>query len=207
MISFLKNYKKYSDEKLLPLVVNGDERAFNELYTRYEKKMYRFLYRMLNRDAERANDLLQDLFIKIIEKGDRFDTDRKFSTWLYAVAGNLCKNEYRRVERLTNNQEKLIMDVRPGAGDDMDFYLPNAIDRSLFTTRLTEALDELEAIHRECFILRYQEELSIKEISVAMDCPEGTVKSRLYYALRKLSDKLQIFQPEAKKNDYAKQTG
>ncbi len=208
MINLLKNYKKYSDEKLVPLVVKGNERAFNELYSRYEKKMYRFFYRMLNRDTERANDLLQDLFIKIIEKGDRFDTDRKFSTWLYAVAGNLCKNEYRRVERLTNNQEKMITDVRPGLDNEMDFYLPNAIDRSLFTTRLTDALEELEDIHRTCFILRYQEELSIKEISEVMECPEGTVKSRLYYALRKLSDKLQVFRPEAlKKMNYEKQAG
>jgi len=56
MINLLKNYKKYSDEKLVPLVVKGNERAFNELYSRYEKKMYRFFYRMLNRDTERAND-------------------------------------------------------------------------------------------------------------------------------------------------------
>jgi len=64
MISLLKNYKKYSDEKLVPLVVKGNERAFNELYGRYEKKMYRFFYRMLNRDTERANDLL-----KLLKKG------------------------------------------------------------------------------------------------------------------------------------------
>jgi len=56
--------------------------------------------------------------------------------------------------------------------------------------------------------LRYQEELSIKEISEVMECPEGTVKSRLYYALRKLSDKLQVFRPEAlKKMNYEKQAG
>jgi len=102
----------------------------------------------------------------------------------------------------------MIADVRPRLDNEMDFYLPNALDRSLFTARLTDALEELEDIHRTCFILRYQEELSIKEISEVMDCPEGTVKSRLYYALRKLSDKLQVFRPKALTNtSYEKQTG
>lgn len=199
MINFLRNYKKLTDESLLPLVVKGNERAFNELYHRYHKKMYRYLCRMLNNDTERANDLLQDLFIKIIEKGDRFDTDRRFSTWIYAVAGNMCKNEYRRVERLMNNQEKMRTEIQPHADDDMNFYLPNAIDRGLFESHLSDALEELEEIHRECFVLRYQEELSIKEISEIMECPTGTVKSRLYYALKKLSTKMQIFQPEVRK--------
>lgn len=205
MLNFLKNYKKQPDESLLPLVVKGNERAFNELYDRYHQKMFRFFYRMMNNDTDKANDLLQDLFIKLIEKGDRFDASRKFSTWLYAVAGNMCKNEYRRLDRLHTNQERMMHDAQPHSDDDMNFYLPNAIDRKLFEDHLSDALTELEDIHRECFVLRYQEELSIKAISAIMDCPEGTVKSRLYYTLRKLSDKMQVFQPERKKKN--KQTG
>ena len=131
-------YDNLSDEELFSHMKNGEERAFKELYGRYSKKMLFFFYQRLNNDNERAQDLLQDLFLKIIEKPESFDKSRKFSVWIYVVASNMCK-------------------------------------------------------HSLTFVLKHQQGLTIKEISDIMDCSEGTVKSRLFYSIKKLSNKLQMY--------------
>ena len=78
------------------LLSEGKQRAFDELYERYAKKVHYFFWKMLGNDAEKADDFVQDLFLKLIEKPHLFQEEKKFSTWLYAVAGNMCKNEYRK---------------------------------------------------------------------------------------------------------------
>ena len=85
-----------TDEQLMQRMQQGQESAFNALYDRYSQRMYRYFYRMLGQSAEMAHDFTQELFLKIIEQPEAFDTGRRFSTWFYAVAGNLVKNEYRR---------------------------------------------------------------------------------------------------------------
>ena len=184
------------------LTEQRDERAFNELYSRYAERMHRYFYRMLFQDSEKANDFTQDLFVRLIEKAASFDTSRRFSTWLYAVAGNMCKNEYRslgrqpKAEQLTEDLERYLVD-EPQAPS----LLNEPLDRPLFDGALAKAIERLDWSHRQCFVLRYQEELSIKAISQVVGIPEGTVKSRLFYAVRKLSKQLKIFHP-----NYDKQT-
>src|SRR6185437_2094975 len=104
---------------------------------------------------------LQDLFIKVLEKSSYYDTTKSFSTWIYALACNMCKNEYRnhaiRSRILEENGESIfysehIKDLEP-------------IDLNLFNNHLKTELEKLDYTHRETFILRFYEELSIKEIS------------------------------------------
>ena len=114
----------------------------------------------------------------------------------------MCKNEYRSRSRRGTPEsisEELIRQVAdPGMTDP---YFSNPIDRKQFEKELSAAIERLEWPHRQCFILRFQEGLPIKEISEIAGCPEGTVKSRLYYAIRKLSGQLKIFQTgDRKKN-------
>ncbi len=199
---FSKNYKQLSDEELMSKLTKGKQRAFDELYGRYAKRLNNYFYRMLYQDRNKADDFTQDLFLKVVEKPESFDCQRRFSTWLYTVAGNMCKNEYRK------NQVRSIMqplkDENPAADTDFDANF----DRELFDKELLKAVDELQEQHRDCFLLRFQQELSIKEISKILDCPEGTVKSRIFYSLRKLKKSLQIFDPKIQNNsDYGKKTG
>lgn len=164
------------------IIDRRDAQAFAALYDRWSARMYRYFLRMMNRQAAKAADLTQDLFVKIIEKPHLFDPSRRFSTWLYTLAANQCKNEYRR--------KKLIEQVEhypECCGDDAALQLPETLDRALLEQQLQWAICLLEEPQRQCFVLRWQEDLSIKEISEIMDCPEGTVKSRLYYALRQVS--------------------
>ena len=196
---FRKKYNQYTDEELVRAIVKGNEKAFDELYQRYAEKMHTYFYHTMGKDNMLANDFTQELFIRIIEKGKLFDPEKRFSSWIYAVAGNMCKNEFRRQKRHTipglpaDAEQRMIAH----GSSDHDF------DQAVFDKYLYKALNTMEAPHRECFLLRYQQELSIKEISDIMDCPEGTVKSRLYYTTKKLSEMLEFFKPDhLKKKDY-----
>ena len=183
---FNANYKTWPDERLMHEVAQQNEGAFAALYDRYGARMHRYFYRMLWRDAGRAEDFTQELFLKIIEKPHLFAPERSFRTWIYTLASNMCKNEYRRKKPLD------LDNIHPEA-EDGDTRLPEQLDRQLFETNLREAIDGLSDAHRQCFILRYQEELSVAEIAAIAGCPEGTVKSRLHFALQKVGAQMTIF--------------
>lgn len=199
MIFFKKKYENYTDEELVKHIVKGNEKAFDELYQRYAPRLHAYFYRNLGKDANLANDFIQELFLKIVEKGNLFDPEKKFSSWIYAVAGNMCKNEYRRLQRHAITGLPADLKDRFFANNSSD----NDYDQAVFEEYLQKELEKMEAPHRECFLLRFQQELSIKEIGEIMDCPEGTVKSRIFYTVKKLSEKLEYFKPEhLKKKDY-----
>lgn len=184
---FKTDYRGLPDAALMQAIVRGDERAFAELYDRYSRPMHRYFFRMLWRDAARADDFTQELFLKIIEKPHLYDPARPFRGWLYALAANMCKNEYRRKKPDTSDGPEKAEPEIPGLS------LPERLDRELFETSLRQAIDLLTDTHRQCFVLRYQEELSVAEIAGILQCPEGTVKSRLHYALQKVSERLTVF--------------
>ncbi len=173
----------------MKLVCKQNNKAFEEIYKRYNNKIQFFFFRILNKDREKAKDFTHDLFIRIIEKSTLFNNSHKFSTWVYTIALNICKNELRKektankyneqisIEELVSNNKNLLEDI------DLPFY----------KKQLYIALEELDESKRIAFILRYQEELSVKEIADILDCPEGTVKSRIFYAIEMLSKKLTTF--------------
>ncbi len=189
---FRKKYNTESDEALMRLIVQGDDKAFNVLYQRYSPKMYHYFYRMLYQNTNKAEDFTQELFIKIIEKATLFDPDKKFFSWIYTIASNMCKNEYRYQSKRKHLQHQ----AEDFTFEDYGEWSTDNIDPQIFQECLQEELNELSEAHRMAFVLRYQEDLSIKEISQILDCPEGTVKSRIFYTIKKLSAKLKIFDPK-----------
>ena len=148
-----------------------------------------YFYRMLGHDKEKAQDFLQDLFMKVVDKPEMFDRSRRFSTWLFSCAHNMCKNEYRKMEVRRVMDPEAEVEYASGTVDQVD------VDLNDFTVKVYEELDNVEESHRTAFILRHREGFSIKEISKVIGCPEGTVKSKLFYTTKKLSYKLQIYNP------------
>ena len=185
---FSKSYTKQSDEELMGLLQRGEERALVQLYERYSKKLLRYFHRMLWRNEARAQDFLQDLFMKVIEQPQLFNPNRKFSTWLYSVAHNMCKNEYRK-QKLRPSAEQNNIDP------SYIQLIPEAMDGVKFKVALEEVLNLFEEDYKTIFVLRYEMEMSVKEISVIMDVPEGSVKSKLFYLRKNLSERLVIFNP------------
>jgi RNA polymerase sigma-70 factor (ECF subfamily) len=184
-----QKYSSQSDEHLMTLVGRGEIPAFDELYGRYGKRLLYYFYKMLAQDEQKAQDFLHDLFLKIVERPELFSPDRRFSTWVFSIAHNMCKNEYRKFQ--TRSTVALEFDEMPFDSDD----LIEAIDRESFGRILSLELDALDEEHRTTFLLRYREQFSIKEIGDLLGCAEGTVKSRLYYTAKKLAVRLKNFNP------------
>lgn len=189
---FRTSYKLESDEKLMRLMSQGDKRAFDEIYARYADALKLYFVRMLWRDELKAEDFVHDLFVKLIKKPDYFDSERSFKTWIYSVACNMCKNEYKKQE------------VRKGTTTGVDqFYsisdtgvnVLNEVEMNHFGDALEKNLELLKEEHREVFVLRHLDGLTIKEIAEVTQVNEGTVKSRLFYSTKYLAEKLKEYNP------------
>jgi RNA polymerase sigma-70 factor (ECF subfamily) len=184
---FMNLRSQKTDEELMRLVQQGDQRALTELYARYAKKLVRYFHRMMWRDDDKAQDFLHDLFVKIIEKPEQFKPDKKFSTWIYSVAFNMCKNEYRRQSVRQASQIETV--------DDRSKNPEAALDGKEFLETLDRLLNQSEESDRNLFVLRYELDMRLSEIAAILDCPEGTVKSRIFYLKRKLALDLRAFNP------------
>jgi RNA polymerase sigma-70 factor (ECF subfamily) len=185
--------KKYSDEELMFLIGNENDAYLKELYHRYSKKLLYFFYRMLGGDEGKAQDFLQEVFLKIIENPNRFNNDMKFSTWIFTIASNLCKNEYRRLKVRETTRSEANMDLHEEMNTNDQLQKINHYD---FETAVQNELHKMNPDHRITFILRYQENLSIQEISKILHCSSGTVKSRIFYITKKLASRLSYFNPK-----------
>ncbi len=181
-----------TDESLMISISKGDKRAFDEIYSRYSGPLLGYFVSKLWRDREKAEDFVHDIFAKIIRKPELFDPSRKFKTWFYSVANNMCKNEYKKQEVRKNTSTGLddhyaLTDVNSNVMEEVqDFQFREEFEKSL------SALDDK---HKEVFRLRHVDGLSIKEIAEVTEKSEGTVKSRLFYATKYLAESLKEFNP------------
>lgn len=189
--------KKVADEVLMQRLAVGDKRAFSEIYDRYATLLFNYFHRMLWHDKEKAEDFMHDLFTKIIEKPESFDITKSFKTWFYSVANNMCKNEFKKQE-IRNKPATVNIELSDNVKEP---DLNKKIDLKSFNQVLDQELDLLDKNHREVFLLKYKEELSLKEISEICNISEGTVKSRIFYTLKKLSEKMKIFNPHYELNE------
>ena len=185
-----RSYQDKSDEELMALVQQRDSKAFELIYDRYSERMVNYFFKMLWQDEEKAQDFMQDLFTKLIAKPQHFDLKRNFKTWFFSVAHNMCKNEYRKQGIRSDVHGTVSYDVAGSSGSES----PQAIDRDKFNDELEKALGELDEVKKTTFLMRYNDEMSIKEISEIMECSEGTVKSRLFYTLKMLNTRLKAYE-------------
>lgn len=193
---FRKEYQSMTDEQLVIALAGGDKRAFDLLYERYAAALLSYFMRMLWNDREKAEDFLHDLFTKLIHRPELFDTTRSFKTWIYAVANNMCKNEYKKQEvRKTRTQPIPEFALVSSIGQT-----EKEVDQQLLTEAFETALAHIDTKHKEVFEMRHLDGFSIKEIAATLAISEGTVKSRLFYATKQLAKLLVDFQPI--NNDY-----
>jgi len=179
------------DERYMEALANGDKSALTPLYTRYSGKLMAYLYRMLGADRELAQDFCQEVFSKLLEKPHLYNPERPFGTWIFSLAANLCKNEYRR-RQVRQNPEAVKaweLSIQPDTSQLDD------IDLNSFMHHLSEALKDIDPVRRTTFLLRFQQGMSIKEIAEITETTEGTVKSRLFYLNRELAHKLKHVKP------------
>ncbi len=181
-----------SDEDLMRSISNGERKAFDEIYARYSKPLLAYFMRMLWKDREKAEDFVHDLFAKIVQKPEYFDVTRAFKTWVYSVANNMCKNEYKKQEVRKGTQNNL--DSQYHISDESSNVMGEVQD-VFFREAFEKGMVKLDEKHREVFLLRHVQGLSTKEIAEALQINEGTVKSRVFYAIKYLSEELKMFNP------------
>ena len=181
-----------ADEVLLQAYRAGDVRAFERLVARYEKPIWNFLRRFVA-DAATAEDLLQEVFLRVVKSADEWRGAAKFSTWLYTIARNLTVDQSRRA--VHRNAASLDGPAHAGSDSTATLHdrLPSpdrraddlASDRET-KRRIDEAVATLPAEQREVFLMREVMEMPFAEIATAVGASEPTVKSRMRYALEKL---------------------
>jgi RNA polymerase sigma-70 factor (ECF subfamily) len=171
------------DNEVVARFLEGDRQAFPELVRRYQSRLLNFIYRTIG-DRDRAEDLVQETFIRVYRHLHRFDQSKKFSTWIYTIASNLAKNELRNRSRnplvlfqtIKKNWEA---DHRPLQWEDPS-YRPDDLFRKRHLRDIVErAVEQLPEHHRAVFVLREMEGKTYEEISEITGVNLGTVKSRL----------------------------
>jgi RNA polymerase sigma-70 factor, ECF subfamily len=171
------------DSLVVQRFLEGESRAFGELVDRYDKRLLNFVYRTIG-DRERAQDLVQETFVRVYRHLHRFDQTKKFSTWIYTIAGNLAKNELRNRSRnplvlfqtIKKNWEA---DHRPLEWEDTKLRPDDLFRKRHLREMVEKAVEELPEHHRIVFVLREIEGKTYEEIADITGCNLGTVKSRL----------------------------
>jgi RNA polymerase sigma-70 factor, ECF subfamily len=186
-----------SDELLMDAFRLGEAAAFEVLVVRHSRGIFNYLLRSVHNQA-RAEELLQEVLVRVIRSKDRYKRSAKFTTWVYTIARNLCVDESRRArfrdhESLdaprrgrTQEEGRTLLAGMPAEQVPTD----EGADAPRLRERLAQAIDDLPDDQREVFLMRQVAGLSFREIGEAVGAPENTVKSRMRYALEKLRQDL-----------------
>jgi len=172
-----------ADAQVVQRHLGGDPQAFGALVDRYQSRLLNFVNRTIG-DRERAEDLVQEVFIRVFRHLHRFDQTKKFSTWIYTIASNLAKNELRNRSRnplvlfqtIKKNWES---DHRPLQFEDTSARPDDLYRKRFLKDAVEQCVSHLPEHHRVVFVLRELEGKSYQEIAEITGCNLGTVKSRL----------------------------
>jgi RNA polymerase sigma-70 factor, ECF subfamily len=172
-----------TDSQVVQSFLDGEQRAFGELVRRYDGRLLNFVYRTVG-DRERAQDLVQETFVRVYRHLHRFDQSKKFSTWIYTIAGNLAKNELRNRSRnplvlFQTIKKNWDADHRPLEWEDETTMPDDLFRKRHLREKVEEAVQQLPEHHRLVFVLREIEGRSYEEIAEITETNLGTVKSRL----------------------------
>ncbi len=188
-----------SDEALMMSFREGDARSFEEIVARHKRGLFNFLLRSVQ-NRSRAEEMLQEVFLRVVRSKERYERTAKLTTWLYTIARNLCVDESRRARF----RKTVSLDApRRGAEEESPAMIETVAADQVSTddeaaapqlrARIAKAVEQLPEDQREVFLMRQMSGLSFKEIGDIVGAPENTVKSRMRYALEKLRQELADF--------------
>ena len=187
-----------SDEELVARATDGDQDAFGQLVARWERPIYALAYRTLRREEE-ARDVVQDAFLRAYRGLKGFKGEAKFSSWLYRITRNLCRDWMRKERRAPVAQV-------PEGTDPLDLAdqqaaptesVEDLVARREMSAAVQLAMAELPEEQRVAIMLKEYQGLTFQEIAEMLDCPLSTVKTRLYQGLTVLRRRLERQQAEA----------
>lgn len=200
--------KEVTDEALMLRYQGGDRTAFAILVRRHKAPVYNFILRQIRSNAV-AEDLTQDVFVRVVQSAADFRHSARFSTWVYTIARNLCIDQLRKAQ--LRRHPSLDQPSAAGGGEEdgptlgervADAHPARTVDRAAIGREMEghirKAVEELPEDQREVFLLREVANIPFKDIATMIGVPENTVKSRMRYALERLQRAL------AEYEDYAR---
>ncbi|MBN2244096.1 MAG: RNA polymerase sigma factor [Acidobacteria bacterium] len=184
------------DAQLMLRFKDGDTDAFDRLFARHTRNIVNFSYRFV-RNREMAEELAQEIFIKVYENAAGYRVQARFTSWLYRIATNVCLNEIRK-PRFRAPHRSLDAPPRDGGGENEERTLeigtaagPDAIlERKDLARIIKQALGQIPEKQRVAFILNKYQELSYSEVAAVLDCSEKAVKSLIHRAKEALAERL-----------------
>ena len=185
---------KRGDSELIRAIINGDREAFESLVLRYEKSVCNLIH-SITRDPSYVDDLAQEIFWRVYLNLKRFKGKSSFKTWLYRIAVNECLKELKQAASFSKFKARLKDEKKglPLIPDSEKFDLDEILLKSEEQAKIRELVNSLPLLHRLILSLHYYEGLSIKEIAQILNCPSGTIRSRLHNARNKLKELLLPF--------------
>src|SRR6266496_2764059 len=181
----------WSDEELVTRWIGGDADSFNQLVLRWERPIYALAYRQLRREED-ARDVCQETFLRAYRALPGFKGQAKFSSWLYRIALNLCRDWIRRQRRAPVSQMPEDVDPSELAADSAPAEsIEDLVARRELSSIVEQAMTELSEEQRTAIILKEYHGMTFQEIADLQGCPLSTVKTRLYQGLSVLRRHLQ----------------
>jgi len=179
-----------TDEELVARSMGGDLDSFNQLVLRWERPIYALAYRVIGREED-ARDVAQETFLRAFRALKGFKGQAKFSSWLYRITLNLCRDWIRRERRTPVVQAPEGIDVIELAGESSPSEtIEELVSRHELGRAVGKAMAQLPEEQRTAIILKEYHGLTFQEIADLLDCPLSTVKTRLYQGLTVLRKQL-----------------
>jgi RNA polymerase sigma-70 factor (ECF subfamily) len=175
--------QEISDETLMQSIAAGDKRAMQVLFGRHNVKVYRFILRMVGREAV-AEDLLNEVFMDVWRQAAKFEGRSKVSTWMMAIA------RFKALSALRQRQDGELDEDAVAAIEDTSDNPEETLVKQQRATLMRQCMDQLSAAHREIIDLVYYHEKSVEEVSQILGVPQNTVKTRMFYARKRLAELL-----------------
>jgi RNA polymerase sigma-70 factor (ECF subfamily) len=173
-----------SDEVLIGRIAQGDRLAMQALFARHQLRVYRFVLRLVG-NASAAEDLISDVFLDVWRQADRFEGRSAVSTWLLAIA------RFKALSSMRRRPDEELDEAKAEAIEDGSDGPELSVQKKDKGTALRKCLQGLSPEHREVIDLVYYHEKSVEEVAAIVGIPEATVKTRMFYARKKLSELLQ----------------
>jgi RNA polymerase sigma-70 factor (ECF subfamily) len=177
--------KHLSDQDLMRIVQGGDYSPASEIYDRYSGRIYNFAFRFL-KNAEAAEDAVQEVFVKMMRHANQFNGDAKLSTWLFSITANWCRDYLRKSDNKVKEPAEVLLSLPTPSELAPDRNLERRENEQL----VRRALEALTAEQREAILLSRYQGLSYAEIAQIAGCSEGAVKTRVFRAMETLKKTL-----------------
>jgi RNA polymerase sigma-70 factor (ECF subfamily) len=172
-----------SDEVLIGRIASGDRLAMQVLFARHHVRVYRFVLRLV-RDESNAEDLISEVFLDVWRQAGRFEGRSAVSTWLLAIA------RFKALSALRRRTDVELDDETAEAIEDSSDTPEVTLEKKDKSAVIRKCLEKLSAEHREIIDLVYYHEKSVEEVAAIVGIPENTVKTRMFYARKRLADLL-----------------